>query len=108
MTFLALNIDKSYLIHEKSDLEYQEMIITNEYNYVTDAMSDYATEASQGGSNKSVDDATMAALQAQQQLFDSQKKAIESKLEVINAEVESFTKAVSTNIKSECKLNISV
>lgn len=108
MTFLALNIDKSYLIHEKSDLEYQEMIITNEYNYVTSELADYATAAGEKDSGKTMDDSTAKALQSYQQLYDSQRQSIESKLEVINAEVESFGKAVSTNVKSECKLNISV
>ena len=106
MTFLALNIDKGYLVQEKADLEYQELVITNEYNNVTDDMAAYSEKAS--NSNKSLEnDSTMKELESYQQLYDSQKSAIESKLEVINAEVESFGKAVDTNIKSECKLTIS-
>lgn len=103
MTFLALNIDKSYLIQEKADLEYQEMTITNEYNYVTSELADYASNE-----KNDMESAYAKALENYQKLYDSQRQAIESKLEVINAEIESFGKAVSNNIKSECKLNISV
>lgn len=103
MTFLALNLDKSYLVQEKSELEYQELTITNQYNYVTEELADY-------GATKDADmeSAYAKSLESYQQLYDSQKSAIESKLEVINAEVESFEKAIGTNVKSECKLSISV
>ena len=103
MTFLALNLDKSYLTQEKSEFEYQEMTITNQYNYVTEQLADYSNQ-------KDADMGSPMAkkLESYQQLYDSQKSAIESKLEVINAEIESFDKAVQTNVKSECKLSISV
>jgi len=103
MTFLALNLDKSYLTQEKSELEYQEMTITNQYNYVTESMADYSSEK-----NADMNSAYAKKLESYQQLYDSQKAAVESKLEVINAEIESFDKAVQTNVKSECKLSISV
>lgn len=103
MTFLALNIEKTSLIEQKSQLEYQEMIYTNDYDYVTSKLSELA-------SDQSIDTESpyMKGLQAQQQFYDSKKNSIESQLEVINGQIESFQKAVSTNIKSECKLTISV
>jgi len=103
MTFLALNIDKSYLIQEKSELQFQELSITNQYNYVTEELADYASDDS-----NDMDSPKAKALQNFQQLYDSQRGAIESKLQVINSEIEGFEKATSTNIKSECKLSISV
>lgn len=103
MTFLALNLDKSYLTQEKSELEYKEMTITNQYNYVTESLADYSSD-----SKADMNSAYAKKLESYQQLYDSQKSAIESKLQVINAEIESFDKAVQTNVKSECKLSISV
>lgn len=103
MTFLALNIEKSSLIEQKSQLEYLEMIYTNDYDYVTGKLADLAADQSVDMESRAV-----KALQAQQQYYDSKKASIESQLEVINAQVESFDKAVATNIKTECKLSISV
>lgn len=104
MTFLALNIQKSSLIEQKSDLEYQEMVYTNEYDYVTSRLADLTSDSSVDLSNNR----EAAKLQALQQFYDSKKNSIESQLEVINGQIEGFQKAVSTNIKSECKLTISV
>lgn len=103
MTFLALNIEKSSLIEQKSQLEYLEMIYTNDYDYVTGKLADLASDQSVDMESRAV-----KALQAQQQFYDSKKASIESQLEVINAQVESFDKAVATNVKTECKLSISV
>lgn len=48
MTFLALNINATYLISQKSDLELQEMKFGNKYNELVQEMSQY--EASKSGS----------------------------------------------------------
>lgn len=103
MTFLSLGIEKSCLIQQKDLLEFEEMIFTNNYNEVTSELSSYL---SQDGASSS--DAAACQLEAQQELFDSKKTAIEAQLETINAELDSYDKAVQTNIKSECKLSISV
>lgn len=103
MTFLALGIEQSSLIEQKSQLEYLEMIYTNDYDYVTGKLADLAADQ-----NIDMESRAIKQLQAQQQFYDSKKASIESQLEVINAQVESFEKAKNTNIKSECKLNISV
>lgn len=103
MTFLSLGIEKSCLTQEKDLLEFEEMIYTNNYNEITAELSTYL-----GQDGASTTDAQACKLQAQQELYDSKKGAIEAQLETINAELESYEKAVQTNIKSECKLSISV
>lgn len=102
MTFLALGIEKSCLQQQKDMLEFEEMVYANNYNNITEQLSSYLSE---GGSTT---DSTACALEATQELYDSKKSAIESQLETINAELDSYDKAVQTNIKSECKLSISV
>lgn len=102
MTFLSLNIEKSSLTMEKDQLEYQEMILSEEYNEITQELSDYLSE------DNAQEDAYSHYLEQQQELYDSRKQSIESQLKVINAEIDSYGKAVDTNIKSECKLSISV
>lgn len=100
MTVLALSMSTSYLMGEKSQLEYMEMEYTNEYNDVTSELTDYLDNG------KSSDDA-YKQLQSRQQGFDSKKTTIESRLKVINSEIEGYKEAVKNNVK-ECKLSISV
>lgn len=102
MTFLSLNIEKSSLTMEKDDLEYEEMILSEEYNQVTQELSDYT---SQDGAEE---DAYTQYLEQQQKLYDSRRQSIEAQLKVINTEIDSYDKAVDANIKNECKLSISV
>lgn len=103
MTFLSLSIEKESLTIEKTALEYQEMVLSNHLNTLTGQLSDYLS-ANENSSN----DSYAKSLEAEQQTYDSQKSSIESKLKAINAEIESYDKAVTTNIKSECKLSLSV
>jgi len=107
MTFLALNTSTCYLIREKSGLEYNEMVAVNNYDMILDKMTSYLSENTPQNPRLATDPAYVS-LQTQQQAYDSDKSQIESKLKVINAEIEGYQKAVETNIKSECKLSISV
>ena len=102
MTFLSLNIEKNCLVQQKNFLEYQEMIYSSQYNEVTEEMTEYLT-ANEDGSYDNV----IAALQSEQQIYDAKKNSIESQLEVINAEIDGYSKAVTNNIKSTCKLTLS-
>ncbi len=103
MTFLSLAIEKSCLTQQKDLLEFEEMILVNNYNNVTSQLSTYLSE---DGASSS--DNTACQLEAQQEYYDSKKTAIEAQLETINAEIDSYEKAVTNNIKSECKLSLSV
>lgn len=101
MTFLSLNIESQCLEQEKNLCEYQLMINTSHLNQVTSTLSNYL---SQDGAQE---DATSAGLEAEQDMYDTQKSALESRLKVIDAQIESYGKAVTQNIKSECKLTLS-
>jgi hypothetical protein len=92
---------------QKNQLEYQEMILSEDLNKITQEMSD-TTEEHSGDTDYNPDnDLAMRELEYQQQLYDSEKSSIESQLKEINAEIDSYDKAVDTNIKSECKFTIS-
>ncbi len=103
MTFLSLSIEKSYLTIEKTQLEYEEMVISNQLNTTTAELTDYLSE-----DDADSDSAYAQALENQQEQYDTQKESIESQLKAINTEIESYEKTVETNVKSECKLSISV
>lgn len=101
MTFLALGIESSLLMQQKDQLEYEEMVYVGDYNEITSELGN-----AQGATNPN--DRLIAQLEAQQQLYDSYKSSIETQLKVVNAEIDSYGKATDTNIKSECKLSVSV
>lgn len=103
MTFLSLNVEKSVLTQQKDLLEYQEMCLCGDINDLTEEIGEYQLENDDGDYDNEI-----AYLEAYQESYDSQKKSIESQLEVINAEIDSYDKAVTNNIKNECKLSISV
>lgn len=105
MTFIALGIEKSALTIQKSQLEYQEMILSEELNTVEAQMQELTDAA---GSNTNITDTSAyKTLELQDERYNSQKDSIETQLQSINAEIESYDKAVQTNVKSECKLTIS-
>ena len=102
MTFLSLSIEKSCLTQQKDLLEYQELCITNEKNQILEEMANWTAEGND------TENTYYATLETREEMFDMQVEAIEAQLETINAEIEGYEKAVQTNIKSECKIQISV
>lgn len=129
MTFLALNINATFLLSQKSDLELQELQFGNKYNEIVQEMStyeasksdgsssgtgcgyndftDYSSDESDSSSSSSSDDPYLLYLSQQEKYYESKKAQIESQLKVINSEMESYQKAIEANIKSECKFTIS-
>ncbi len=115
MTFLVLNMASTQLILQQSDLEFQDMTVSQEYNNIEQQISDRSqqlgstsTTSTTSSSSDTVDnDPELEELHAQEQIYDSKRTTIEAQLKVIQSELDNYQKAVETNIKSECKLNIS-
>lgn len=106
MAFIALEIGKISLIQQKSYLEYELMITTDNYNYVTDEIADikkdYGKDTDSLENNQNYQD-----LQDYEAELEIQKEALGGQLEELKNEIDSYDKAVSNNIKSECQLGIS-
>lgn len=103
MTFMALSMEKSYIIQQKTQLEYQQMVASNEYNYVTSQLTTLAAKT-----DVDMESAQVKKLEYYQELYDSQRNSIDSQLKVLNTELEGYNKAIENNVKTECKLSISV
>lgn len=108
MTFLALDVQKNFMIMQKSQLEYQEMCAVSNLDTVTSTLNAHVSSKSNDDNFDPEKDSTCLKLQAMQQMYEQQQASIESQLKNLNSQIESFEKAIDTNIKSECKLNISV
>lgn len=107
MAFLSLNIEKSSLTIQKDQLEYREMVLSEQLNEITQEMSDITLENKGQEDYDPSTDADMIYLEAQQEMYDSEKESIESQLKELNAEIDGYDKAVDTNIKKDCVLKVS-
>lgn len=100
MTFLAIDSQKMFMMQEKSELEYQEVVYSSNLQTITQNLADLSAAGCDMESNE------VQELQYYQQLYEQRQASIESQLKVLNSEIESFDKTVTNNIKSECKLNM--
>jgi len=103
MTFMALTMQKSYLTTQKTQLEYQQLVATNDYNYVTSQLTTLASDDKTDMNSNAV-----KQLEYYQEMYSTNRESIDSQLKVLNTELESYGKAIEQNVKSECKLSISV
>lgn len=101
MGFIMLDTEKKSLIIERDYLMFQETILSEQYDEVTDELSEYLSE------DGAQEDAYSKYLANEQQKYDSKKATIETKLKKINGDIDGLEKAVDTNVKQN-KLNISV
>lgn len=124
MTFLVLAMNAEALISQKSDLEYQELVYNNEYTSLTEEETSYLAEKNQssngangtnganGANNNSsadlANDQELQYIKAQESFYMNKKTAIETQLKAITESINGYKEAAKENIKSECKLSISV
>lgn len=107
MTYICLGIDKISNIQDKNLLTYQEMILNMDLNRITQKMSDITAEHSGDDDYDPDTDADMRELQYQQQIYDSEKEAIETQLKELSGMIDSEGKALDQNVKSETTFKIS-
>lgn len=94
MTFLALDMNKNFLVMQKSQFEYQQCIASSNQQYVTSKLAGLPPETD-------MESQYVQMLQYQQQLYDQQLSAIESQLKVINAQIDNYNKAIGDNAKKD-------
>lgn len=114
MTFLTLDVQKNYMVLQKSQLEYQEMLSTNQKQQVVQEISNlysqYENENKESGVTTGLQDTQKQELEKYnnlQQKFDTEISTIETQLKTLNSQIESYEKAIDTNVKGECKFSIS-
>lgn len=104
MTFLALNIEKMYLITQQNELEFQQVCLTNSVNSTTEELEDYMSD---NEIDDYSDDDYATYLHEQETYFETQNESVGSQLTAIKAQVDNYDKTVQANIKSECTLSFS-
>lgn len=102
MAFLTLSIEKSAMTIEKTQLEYQQMVLQGQYDDVLTEMTTYLQD-----DDADTESAHLEELKTMQEYYDNQKSSVESRLTLLNQEIESYDKVVGENIKNTCKLTYS-
>ena len=102
MAFLALDSERMFMIEQKSELEFEEVVLSSNVQTVTQNLADLSAAGKDMESNE------VKELQYYQQMYEQKQGSIESQLKVINASIESYNTAVNTNIKNDCKVSFSV
>jgi len=101
MTFIAANIQKNYMVLQKSQLEYQSIVTSSNSQLITQRLATLAAQP-----NVDMESPFAKELQYRSQLLTQQQASIDSQLKSLNAQIESFQKLVDNNIKNDCKLNL--
>lgn len=104
MSFLALNIEKMYLMTQKSELEFEQVCLTNQVNDTTEELEDYLSD---NEIDDYSDDDYATYLHEQETYLTTQNESVGSQLTAINNQVDNYDKTITANIKSECTLNFS-
>ena len=106
MTYIALDVQKNYMMLQKSTLEFSELTVQDQKQYAETQMANQQSILTAKGTPMDTTSAAYMQYQIADQAFDQQIASIETQLKTLNANIESFQKVVDTNIKSECKLNL--
>ena len=100
MTSLALSCVRADLVGQKSSLEFQQMVYSNQLNDLTSKLA----QLSESGAD--MDSSPVRALEEWQKLYEQKQASIESQLKSINEQITNYGKAIDTNIKNDFKLSL--
>lgn len=106
MTFISLDVQKNYMILQKSTLEYQELVVQDNKQYAETQMANEQAVLTAKGTPMDTTSYAYMQYQIKDQAYDQQIASIESQLKTLNANIESFGKVIENNIKDECKLKL--
>lgn len=104
MTFLALSSQRSLFMLQKSQLEFEQMLVMNQANWLQQEM-DARAEAI-GTDNDLDNDPYYVSLQKQEEYLTTRQDSLSNQISLLNEEINSTKSLVQTNIKSSCGLNL--
>ena len=109
MTFLAIDSQKSLLTLQKSQLQFEQTLVTNQANWIMNEMSARSEELEEANPNGTVDldnDPYYVMLQQQEEYLTTRQDALDSQISLLDNEISSMKTMVQNNIKSSCGLNL--
>ncbi len=111
MTFLAIDAQKSLFTLQKSQVEFEQMLILNQVNWCTKQMNTITqtynemygddTDAPQAD-----EDPYFIELQQMEEQLQTRKSNLDSQITLLNEEINSCKTMTNNNIKQACGLNL--
>lgn len=111
MTFLAIDAQKSLFTLQKSQTEFEQMLILNQINWCTKQMN-YVTQQYNelyGDDAEAPDleeDPYFIMLQQTEEQLQTRKSNLDSQISLLNEEINSSKTMINNNIKQSCGLNL--
>ena len=110
MSFLSNSAQKSLLILQRNQVEYEKMLVMNAAARNTRQMTDYANSMQPEDPNETPPDLDndwqYMQLQNIEQFLESRQDALDSQHQILDKQIEALTQVVNNNIKSGCTLNL--
>ena len=94
MPFIVLGVQLISLKLQQSELQFREVIVTNEKETVTSELANMPSDVD-------TDSAQYKGLEQLKEQYDTEINTIESQLKEINSEIDSFQKGIDQNIKTD-------
>lgn len=104
MAHIDVGIQVLFYTYRKSDLEFQDMMLSMDLNKITREMADATYEHQDDEDYDPDSDLDLRELQYQQQIYDGQQKPLESELKEVNGELENLKKLQDANTKSDSSI----
>jgi len=104
MTFLALSSQRSLFMLQKSQLEFEQLLVMNQANWLQQEMADRADAL---GTEVDLDNDPMyVSMQKEEEYLTTRQDTLSNQISLLNEEINSTKSLVQTNIKSSCGLNL--
>ena len=110
MTFLAIDAQKSLFTLQKSQVEFEQMLILNQVNWCTKQMNTITqTYNEMYGDDSDMDpseDPYFIELEQMEEQLQTRKSNLDSQITLLNEEINSCKTMANNNIKQSCGLNL--
>ena len=104
MTFLAIDSQKNLFMLQKSQLQFEQMLIMNQANWLSKEMGDRAEFL---GTDVDLDnDPLYVNLQKQEEILTTRQNTLDTQIQLLDNEISSMKTLVTNNIKSGSTLNL--
>ena len=104
MTFLAMASQKSLLILQKSQANYEKTILMSRTNCINKQMADYANSVDEEADLD--EDPFYIELEKTSEYLQVQASSLDDQISTMNEEINALKNSINTGIKETCSLSL--
>jgi hypothetical protein len=106
MTFLAIDAQKNLFTIQKSQLQFEQSLVTNRTAIITKEMGRLQSQNSGNQDYDMASDPNYIILQREDAYLGTRKDSIDSQIALIDSAISGMKSLVQNNIKSSCSLQL--